>query len=40
MGALAELGSCCAWPPPCMGRADVVSARLNPSHGMVDVRGV
>ena len=36
--AFAELGSCCAWPPPCGGRAEVVSARLNQSHGTIDVR--
>lgn len=40
VGAFAELGSCCAWPPPCGGCAEVVSARLNLSHGMKDVRGV
>ena len=39
-GSFTELGSCCAWPPPCGGRAEVVSARLNPSHGTIDVRGV
>ena len=27
-------------PPPCRGRAEVVSARLNPSHSTIDVRGV
>ena len=39
-GSLAELGSCCAWPPPCGGCAKVVSARLNWSHSTIDVRGV
>ena len=36
----AELGSCCAWLPPCRGCAEVVSARLNPSQGTRDVRRV
>ena len=40
MGAFTKLGSCCAWPPPRGGHAEVVSARLNPSHSTVDVRGV
>ena len=35
-GSFAELGSCCAWPL----RVEVVSARLNPSHGTIDVRQV
>ena len=39
-GAFAKLGSCCAWPPPGGGRAEVVSATLNQSHGTIDVRGV
>ena len=39
-GAFAELGSCYAWPPPCGGCAEVVSARLNRSHGTIDVKGV
>ena len=39
-GSLAELGFSCAWPPPCGGRTEVVSARLNPSHGAIDVGGV
>ena len=39
VGAFAELGSCCAWPP-CRGRAEVVSARLNPRNGTIDIRGV
>ena len=38
--AFAELGSCCAWPPPWGGHAKVVSARLNPSHGTKYVKGV
>ena len=33
-------GSCCAWPPPCGGRAEVVSARLNLRNGTIDVGGV
>ena len=40
VGAFSKLGSYCAWPPPCRGRAEVVSARLNPSHSTIDVRGV
>ena len=40
MGDFAELGFSCAWPPPCGGRTEVVSARLNPSHGAIDVGGV
>ena len=40
MGDFAELGFSCAWPPPCGGRTEVVSARLNPSHGTIDVGGV
>ena len=39
-GAFAELGSCYAWPPPWGGCAEVVSARLNRSHGTIDVKGV
>ena len=39
-GAFAKLGFCCAWLPPCGGRAEIVSARLNPSHGTMYVRGV
>ena len=31
--AFAKLGFCCAWFPPCWAWAEVVSARLNPSHG-------
>ena len=40
VGAFAQLGFCCAWLPPCRGRAVVVSARLNPSHGTIYVGGV
>ena len=40
IGTFAELGSCCAWPPPCKGCAEVISARLNQSHGTTDVEGV
>ena len=36
----AELGSCCAWLPPCRGCAEVVSARLNPSHSTIDIMRV
>ena len=39
-GAFTELGSCCAWPPPCGGHTEVVSARLNLSNGTIDVRRV
>ena len=35
MGAFAELGFCCAWPPPCRGLAEVVSARLNLRNGTI-----
>ena len=31
--AFAELGFCCAWPLPGVGQTEVVSARLNLSHG-------
>ena len=31
---------CCGWPLPCGGRAKVISARLNLSHGTRDVGGV
>ena len=34
------LGFHCAWPLPCGGQAEVVLARLNPSHGTIDFRGV
>ena len=40
MRAFAELGFCCAWPLPRRGRAEVVSARLDPSHGTINVRRV
>ena len=40
IGAFPELGSCCAWPPPCGGCAEVISATLNWSHGTIDVEGV
>ena len=36
MGAFAELYFCCA----CEGQAKVVSAKLNPRNGTVDVRGI
>ena len=35
MGAFAKLGFCCAWPPPCRGLAQVVSARLNLRNGTI-----
>ena len=38
-GAFAKLGFCCVWLLPCGGRAEIVSARLNPSHGTIYVRG-
>ena len=40
MGASAKFSSCCAWPPPCRGLAEVVSVRLNLSNGTTDVRRV
>ena len=40
MGAFAKLGFCCAWPPPCRGLAQVVSARLNLRNGTIYVKGV
>ena len=40
MGAFAELGFCCTWFLPHGGRAEVVSARLYPRNGTIDVRGV
>ena len=40
VGAFAKLGFYCAWPLPCGGWAEVVSVRLNPNHGTIDVRGV
>ena len=36
--AFAKLGSCCAWPLPCGGRTEVVSARLNLRNSTRDVR--
>ena len=38
-GASAELGLCCAWLLPCGGRAEIVWAKLNPSHGTVYAEG-
>ena len=38
VGAFTELGFCCAWPLSRRGRAEVVSARLDPSHGTINVR--
>ena len=35
-----KLDFCCGWPLPCGGRAKVISARLNLSHGTRDVGGV
>ena len=40
MGAFAELGFCSVWPLPCGSRVEVVTARLNPSHGIICVREV
>ena len=34
------MGFCSVWPLPCGSRVEVVSARLNPSHGTVCVREV
>ena len=39
-GAFTELGFCCVWPWLLGGQAKVVSARLNPNHSTIDVRGV
>ena len=39
-GIYCQVGFCCAWPLPCGGRAEVVSARLNPRHGTIYVGGV
>ena len=39
-GAFAELGFWCAWPLPHRVQAEVVSFRLNLSHGTIYVRGV
>ena len=36
-GAFTELGFCCVFPSPCRGQAEVVSARLNPSHSIIYV---
>ena len=36
-GAYADLGSCCAWFPPCGGHTEVVSGRLNPRNSTIDV---
>ena len=36
-GAFTELGSCCAWLPPCRVHAEVISARLNLRNGTIDV---
>ena len=38
--AFTELGFCWAWPPPRTCWAEVVTARLNPRNGTIDVRGV
>ena len=40
VGDFPGLGSCCVWPPPCRGHAEVISARFNLSHGTIHVRGV
>ena len=40
VGTFAKLGFCCAWSLPCRGQAEVVSARLNPLNGTIDVGGV
>ena len=39
-GAFAKVGFCRAWPPPCRGHAEVVSARLNLKNGTMDDGGV
>ena len=39
-GAFAKLGFSCGWPPLHRGRAKVVSARLNLSHGTIYLGGV
>ena len=39
-GAFADLGFCCVWPLPCRDQAELLSARLNPRNGTIDVRGV
>ena len=40
VGAFAELGFCCACPPPHGGQAEVVSAKLSLRNGTIDVGGV
>ena len=40
VGDITELDFCRAWPLPHGGWAEVVSARLNPSHSTMYVRGV
>ena len=39
-GAFPVLGFCCAWPPSHGGQAEVLSARLNPRNGTIDVGDV
>ena len=39
-GVFTKVGFCCGWPPLHRGRAEVVSARLNLSHGTIYVGGV
>ena len=39
-GAFTKLGFCYLWPGPHGGQAEVVSARLNPRNGTIDVMGV
>ena len=39
-GAFADLGFCWVWPLPHGSRAEVVSTRLNLSHGTIDIGGV
>ena len=39
-GAFADLGFCCVWPLPCTDQAELVSARLNPRNGTIDVQEV
>ena len=39
-GAFTQLGFCCVFPSPCRGQAEVISARLNPSHSIIYVREV
>ena len=38
--AFTKVGFCCGWPPLHRGRVEVVSARLNLSHGTIYVGGV